>query len=263
MDYRKLYIKYKNKYINLKNNLKGGDNGTPVIFIGKFNDDKNKFTGFVTYNNKIDNYTKEFNGYWISGESIESGMGSSNSLKYSFIDINLSENNISHFIFYPETSDIWKEDGDNIKATGKIKQMTDEEIIKHSIGIIFNSDNIKNLNNNKIEFEKGDFIDKLTLDYNITYNTATAYDIIPSKKITFIKDENYMKIIYNTYKEQEFSILKTNINSMLLLLNMLLILIYKKVLKITEEDIDKIKSLLTQQEFKDIDKLVPCDISLL
>jgi len=261
MDYRKLYIKYKNKYINLKNNLKGGDNGTPVKFIGKFNDDKNKFTGTVTYNDIIDNTTKDFEGQWIPGESIDSGMETDKSLKYSFIDTISNKNNISHFIFYPDTSyDIWSTAGDKFKAIGKIKQMTDEEIIKHSIGIIFN-DNIKNLNNNKIKFEQGKFNDKLTLDYNITYNTASAYDY-REKKISFINKEMSIDIVHLTNIEQYFTILKINTESMLLLLNMLLILIYKNILTITKEDIDKIKSLLTQQEFKDIGNLVPCVISL-
>ena len=69
MEYRIKYIRYKNKYLNLKNNLRGGAHN--VKFIGSFNTPNNIFNGRIEYNGKSDEI-QNMNGIWISDKTIES-----------------------------------------------------------------------------------------------------------------------------------------------------------------------------------------------
>ena len=259
MDYRKLYMKYKNKYLNLKNNLRGGD-PISVIFIGTFSEGNKKFLGSVQYNN-ITHAGKNYEGYWISNEK------SDPELKYSFIDSTSKTNDISHFIFNSLNKNIIWTDTDNDQkiASGSIVNMTDNEIMVHCIGILFNRNVQKSFISENIIYSYGveQNIQTLTLEVNINTDilSDSAY-YITSHTIEFINSDDKI-----TVKNKDgipiVEILKNNKDLILFLLNMLIIIIYKKKITILSEDIENINRMLSIEQKKLLaSSLNPCIITI-
>ena len=244
MDYKKLYMKYKNKYLNLKYNLRGGT-AVKVEFIGNFIK-PDYFEGDIIYNNIVYEDNK-FNGFWILGDDDIANNGG-RTIYYSYIPKDDTVNNISHFLFMPDElqQNIWKPDDDKQKTTGMIEILPVENIIAHITTLIFEKVNQSFLSTS-VFFENERNPNKLTINLVIG-------DVFFKTVLTNDRD-----VINITISDAEIIIEKKEAN--ILLFNLLIILIYKKIITLSEDDITKIKEIM--DFYPDIIKnFIPCVIKI-
>ena len=175
MDYKSKYEKYKIKYLNLKNELKGGDN--TIKFTGKWNKDSvflknNNFVGKIFDNDN--KFIKDINitGNWNIIEK------KNEDIIFSFKD----KNKTKDIKFYT-----WKNEkewdgiyGEEQSSEGKLTENIDELVI-YNIGSLINKISVKNYDKTK----------------NIILNNITNKNIV---EINNIYDFLYNNILKSNYK---------------------------------------------------------------